>query len=117
MNANFWGPAAWIFFHSIAENYPDKPTEEEKESHKKFISLLPSILPCPHCRESFAIYMDQFPPDPYLHSRDQFTFWLYQIHDIVNNKLERQHGHKIKSPSYQKVRSYYSSKKIKRASK
>ena len=34
-----WGPAGWLFLHSIAQNYPWKPTEEQKEWYYNFFKL------------------------------------------------------------------------------
>jgi len=37
MRADIWGPHAWIFLHSISLEYPDNPTNIDKNNMKNFI--------------------------------------------------------------------------------
>jgi len=107
MDSRFWGPHAWAFLHSIAESFPIRPTESEKEGYRVFMKSLPKILPCMHCRESLAVYITQIPMEPYLVDRDHFSWWVWTIHRRVNEKLERQYRIKVEGAEYWAVRAKY----------
>ncbi len=50
---DFWGPHLWIFLHSIAMNYPEKPTKLDMYNMKNYIFSLAEILPCEGCKKHF----------------------------------------------------------------
>jgi len=91
MQTRTFGPAGWIFLHSIAQNYPWKPTEEQKYSYYSFFNLVGNVLPCRYCRESYQKFIRE--PDTELtmksmESRKSLFLWLYKIHNKVNKKLD-----------------------------
>ena len=59
MQTRVWGPAGWLFLHSIAQNYPWKPTPEQQEYYFSFFKLVGNVLPCRYCRESYQKYIEQ----------------------------------------------------------
>jgi hypothetical protein len=85
MQVNEWGPAGWKFLHTITFNYT--PTEESKKKYKEFFSTLSFVLPCPYCCTSFSFYAKSVPIDEYLESREGLSYWLYCIHNLVNQKV------------------------------
>jgi len=90
MQTRVWGPAGWLFLHSIAQNYPWKPTMEQQENYLNFFKLIGNVLPCRYCRESYQEFILQ--PDTKLEisvlkSRVSLVKWLYEIHNKVNKKL------------------------------
>jgi hypothetical protein len=90
MQTRVWGPAGWIFLHCSAQNYPNEPTAEQKESYRSFFKLVGNVLPCRYCRESYQQYInenDTLLDDKAMECRDTFTQWLYNIHKKVNKKL------------------------------
>ena len=87
MNVNEWGPGGWTFLHTITFNYPLDPTNEDKERYRNFFESIKTILPCKYCRQSFEIYMKYLPIEDFLDSREGVTYWLYRIHDLVNEKV------------------------------
>ena len=112
MQTRVWGPAGWLFLHSIAQNYPWKPTDEQKNNYLSFFKLVGNVLPCRYCRESFQKYVtgvDNWKPsnielenpdlltkEDYkllildkskLKSRETLVKWLYDIHNRINKKL------------------------------
>jgi len=112
MQTRVWGPAGWLFLHSIAQNYPWKPTIEQQNSYLLFFKLVGNVLPCRYCRESYQKYITGIEnwqpsatepenPDPLteedlktlilnksrLKSRIALVTWLYNIHNRVNKKL------------------------------
>ena len=90
MQTRVWGPAGWLFLHSIAQNYPWEPTPEKKESYKLFFRLVGDVLPCRYCRESYQKFIKGHGTcldDSVMRSRKTLTNWLYRIHNKVNKKL------------------------------
>ena len=88
MQVNEWGPSGWKFLHTITFNYT--PTEDNKKKYKIFFDTLGAVLPCPYCCSSFSIYTKALPIDEYLDSREGLTYWLYCIHNLVNQKVCKQ---------------------------
>lgn len=102
-----WGPAAWVFLHTITFSYPDKPTPEMKRTFKKFFKSLCHILPCIYCRQSYTKYSNSKESPMRLtndvfKSRSTLTRWLYKIHEAVNERLE-----KTDRPTYDSVKTMY----------
>ena len=88
-----WGPAGWLFLHSITMSYPtniDKNNSEHisrMNSTKDFFILLGDVLPCKYCRDSYKKFITSYPIDNFLDSRRNLAKWLYDIHNLVNDKL------------------------------
>jgi len=92
--------------HSIAQNYPLKPTVDQKKEYLLFFKLTGSVLPCRYCRESyqqFIIQPDTRLNDAVMDSRKTLSMWLYKIHNKVNNKLN------VMSPNFKEVWNKYES--------
>ncbi len=87
MQVNKWGPALWIPLHAMTFNYPENPRKSDKERYKTYFESLGTMLPCKYCRQSFQAYSRYLPIDPFLDSREGVTYWLYTIHNLVNEKL------------------------------
>ena len=91
MQTNVWGPAGWVFLHSIAQNYPWKPTHEQMEYYYNFFKVIGNVLPCRYCRESYQQFIEE--PGTQLSlktmkNRKSIVTWLYKIHNKVNRKLD-----------------------------
>jgi len=75
MDTRYWGPSAWQLFHLIAFRtpHPDDVLNDMKD-----------VLPCKFCRASTTEFVKKHPlrADP--------GKWLYDIHNMVNNKLRTQ---------------------------
>ena len=87
MNVNEWGPGGWIFLHTLTFNYPLVPDEDHKKHYRTLFGSLENILPCKYCRESFKIYTKYLPLDDFLDSREGITYWLFRIHNLINQKI------------------------------
>jgi hypothetical protein len=99
IQTNVWGPAGWLFLHSIAQNYPWKPTEDQKKWYMSFFKSIGNVLPCRYCRESYIKFINE--PDTNLNvsvmeSRKLLVHWLYNVHEKVNKKLNKR-GATLKS--------------------
>jgi len=90
MDTRFWGPDGWKLFHSITAGYPNNPTADDKYMYSSFFKCLRFVLPCIYCRISFKEYGDVLSIDKFLDSKKSLCNWLFQIHNMVNNKLRNQ---------------------------
>jgi len=89
ISPHFWGKQAWHFIHCVALNYPENPTDEDKDKFKTFFYSLEYILPCPICGYHFKENMNQYPIR--LESRAELFNWSVDMHNQVNkinNKIE-----------------------------
>jgi len=75
MDTRFWGPSGWELFHLIAfrSPHPDDVLNQMKD-----------VLPCKYCRASTTQFVHDHP------LRGDPGKWLYEIHNMVNNKLRTQ---------------------------
>jgi curved DNA-binding protein CbpA len=90
MRTSIFGPTGWVFLHSIAQNFPWRPTEEQKTNYYNFFKLVGNVLPCRYCRESYQKFAEE--PGTLLsmdtvQDRKSMVTWLYKIHNKVNKKL------------------------------
>ena len=107
MEPKIWGPPAWIFLHSITFQYPEYPTDIEKQKYYTFFHSLKNVLPCPNCREHYQINFDKLQID--LESRKGLIEWLIDLHNEVNMK----NGKKVLTYNevYQKYNGLYENEK------
>ena len=77
MDTRYWGGSAWQLFHLIAEGSP---------SASKTLVFMHKVLPCKFCRASTTEFVHQHP----LTKSKKPGRWLYEIHNMVNNKLTTQ---------------------------
>ena len=84
MNSKIWGPGAWTFLHSVTFNYPDKPSQQDKNEYADFFYALANILPCSICQGHFKKNLNDLPIKFYLQSKDSLITWLFEIHNRVN---------------------------------
>jgi len=82
-----WGPGLWTALHCMTFNYPSKGSEIDKQTYKNFFTSLKLMLTCKYCRESYTIYLKYFPIDNFLEDREGITYWLFRLHNLVNQKL------------------------------
>jgi hypothetical protein len=84
-----WGPGLWIGLHCMTFNYPDTPSQIDKNHYKTFFESLQFMLPCVYCRDSYTIYIKYLPINNFLDDRYGVTYWLYRLHNLVNQKLQK----------------------------
>ena len=82
ISPDFWGKQAWHFIHSIALNYPENPTEDDKNNYILFLNSLEYVLPCPICGYHFKQNMELTPPK--LTNKTDFFNWTVDMHNEVN---------------------------------
>jgi hypothetical protein len=106
MQTRVWGPAGWLFLHSIAQNFPHHPDKQKKTFYFNFFKLVGDVLPCRYCRESYQEFIKE--PDSklsysVLKNRQTLSYWLYSVHNKVNKKLG------YSNPSFEEVWKKYES--------
>ena len=102
MKNSQWGPSAWLFLHSVSFQYPENPTDQDKNNYKIFFESLQNILPCPNCREHYQKNIQENPMN--LESRESLIKWVIDLHNLVNQKNSK------KEYSYDEVKDLYQSK-------
>ncbi|CAB3410615.1 unnamed protein product [Caenorhabditis bovis] len=78
------GRSTWNLLHTMSVYYPQKPTEEDKEKARKFMDLLGQMYPCDFCAKDLRRDLKKDPPK--LESREEFSQWMCQLHNKVNEK-------------------------------
>lgn len=76
MDTRFWGPSGWQLFHLVSF--------QKSEHVDDVLNFMKEILPCRFCRESTTQFVKDHP------LRGDPAKWLYEIHNMVNNKLRTQ---------------------------
>lgn len=76
IDTRFWGGSGWELFHLVAAKTPNP---------EKLLGIMKDILPCKFCRQSTRKFIRENPYDPKNPEK-----WLYEIHNMVNNKLRTQ---------------------------
>jgi hypothetical protein len=87
MDVRFWGPQFWATLEFLAFNYPQNPSDQDRQNMKTLYSLLPELLPCSSCQTHFAQLLKDYPIQ--LDSRDTLTRWLVEAHNRVNDRLKK----------------------------
>lgn len=88
-----WGPPMWHFLHTMSFNYPVHPTAADKRNYGAFIKGLQHILPCGHCRTNLKTNFRNHPLRAcHLASREAFSRYVYELHEIVNKLLGKTSG-------------------------
>lgn len=103
MLTSVWGPSLWHYLHTMSFNYPVNPTNVQKKYHKQFIMSLKYVLPCKYCRMNLRKNLKAVPiTDTVLKNRDNFSKWMYDLHEHINTMLKKKSG-----LSYEDVRERY----------
>ena len=89
---NSWGHIYWNFLHTMSFEYPENPNTEDMDKYKQFILLLPYILPCKRCKlHLLNIYKTHPIKHRHLKNRENFSFYVYQLHNIINMELQKKY--------------------------
>lgn len=79
------GRGTWALIHTIGAKYPPYPSREHQSNLIQFIDLLTKLFPCEECRKHFTELVKNHPPK--VTSREEFSRWACQAHNIVNKRL------------------------------
>lgn len=106
--SNVWGPAAWMFLHTITLNY--QPSKHNASAFLRFFRDLGHVLPCSTCRTN---YQDLLKNPKYrldertLQSRRSLSFWLFRVHNHINKKTKKSLMYPNTSDGYQRMAQFY----------
>ena len=89
MDPKIWGPKLWFVIHTLALNYPENPTYEEKRIHEDFFNNLVYLIPCHKCRTHYRTHISKYPIINYLDNSDNLFKYTVQIHNEVNKTLNK----------------------------
>lgn len=86
MDPNVWGPPFWDFLFCLCFKSPAATCTLDLQH--VFI-LLETVMPCSHCRRSYALYRKELRPSAAIRATEpeSAAMWLWTIHDMVNQKL------------------------------
>jgi len=89
LKPSIWGPYGWKFMHFVSLGYPDNPTSDDKRNYKEFYNSLQGVLPCERCAINYKQNIIDSPIDGHLDNRDALVKWVVDIHNTVNNELQK----------------------------
>ncbi|XP_059447543.1 FAD-linked sulfhydryl oxidase ERV1 [Corylus avellana] len=79
------GTATWTFLHTLAAQYPDNPTRQQKRDVKELMAILSRMYPCKECADHFKEVLRANPVQAGSHA--EFSQWLCHVHNVVNRSL------------------------------
>lgn len=89
-----WGPLVWRLLHTLAEKAGKQASlltkGDEMRAWPLFIKALPSVIPCPYCRDHLQEYLQAHPfqlPLDYTEWTSYIPLYLYKLHESVNLTL------------------------------
>lgn len=87
LDRNTLGKYTWSLLHTIAAKYPMRPSNEDKSEMKEFIRIFSNLYPCSYCAQEFREDIKNMPPQ--LGSRKELAQWFCEVHNKVNNRLNK----------------------------
>ena len=89
MDPKIWGPKLWFVIHTVALNYPDNPTYQDKRNHEDFFNHLVYMIPCDKCRIHYRQRLDKYPIIQHLDNSDKLFRYTITLHNDVNKMLNK----------------------------
>jgi hypothetical protein len=86
-----WGPLGWMTLHSVSINYPDNPSEIEKQICSRFLDMFADCITCNICKTHFLRMLHKYrvTHPEYLNSKQDFFVFVVRAHNTVNNRLDK----------------------------
>lgn len=104
-----WGPSGWILLYQTSLDY--RPSK--KKEIQEFFRLTRNMLPCIYCRRSYRGYIRKYTerhPD-WANSKPKMFKTVYDIRNLVNDKLRKQGHVKYADEPHMKMKKMYSKMK------
>ncbi|KAM3230287.1 hypothetical protein ACQJBY_060843 [Aegilops geniculata] len=79
------GRATWMLLHTIATQFPDEPTRQQKRDAKELMALISRMYPCKECADHFKevlkyqVIPDQGHIDITIEHDDSMAIYMYQL--------------------------------------
>lgn len=87
MDPTVWGPKLWFVIHTIALNYSDTPTYEDRRVTEEFFNNLKHTIPCHKCKIHYRQRLERNPIINYLDNRESLFRYTIDLHNQVNKSL------------------------------
>lgn len=87
MDPTVWGPKLWFVIHTVALNYPDNPTYEDKRVMEEFLNNLKHTIPCEKCKIHYRQRLQRNPIINYLNNKQSLFRYTIDLHNQVNKSL------------------------------
>lgn len=81
------GTSTWVFLHTLAAQYPSRPSARQKRDVVNLIHVLTRLYPCGVCAEHFQEIVKVHPPQ--VGSREALSRWMCDVHNVVNRSLDK----------------------------
>ncbi|KAK5770553.1 FAD-linked sulfhydryl oxidase ERV1 -like protein [Gossypium arboreum] len=85
------GRATWTFLHTLAAQYPERPTRQQTKDVKQLMSILSRMYPCNECAGHFEEVLRANPVQAGSH--EEFSQWLCHVHNVINRSLGKVASH------------------------
>ncbi|ONL94599.1 Augmenter of liver regeneration [Zea mays] len=79
------GRATWMLLHTIAAQFPDEPTRQQRRDAKELMHIISRLYPCKECADHFKEVLKANPVQA--GSQADFSQWLCYVHNVVNRSL------------------------------
>ncbi|XP_066355595.1 FAD-linked sulfhydryl oxidase ERV1-like isoform X2 [Miscanthus floridulus] len=79
------GRATWMLLHTIAAQFPDEPTRQQKRDAKELMHIISRLYPCKECADHFKEVLKANPVQA--GSQAEFSQWLCYVHNVVNRRI------------------------------
>lgn len=112
LNPEIWGPIYWSYLYTVALSFPDSPNDTTKRKYYDLIMNMPLFIPIPNMGNTFARFLDSYPPQPYITSKESLLKWVHFIHNKMNVFLG-----KPEMSYYEAMDNYYDKYKLKEVKK
>ena len=87
MDPTVWGPKLWFVIHTMALNFPDNPTYDDKRNYETFFNSLKFVIPCDKCRVHYTERINKNPIINHLENSDSLFRYTIELHNDVNKSL------------------------------
>jgi len=81
------GRASWAYLHTLAAYYPTNPTSSQQHTMSQFIRTFSTLYPCNYCADRTNEEIIRNPPR--VESQQAFSEWLCEVHNEVNDRLNK----------------------------
>lgn len=79
------GRGTWTFLHTLAAQWPQEPSRQQKKDARTLIDVMTRIYPCASCASHFGTLVKKSPPS--VSSQSEFQLWMCETHNKVNQRL------------------------------
>ncbi|EIE25278.1 hypothetical protein COCSUDRAFT_9381, partial [Coccomyxa subellipsoidea C-169] len=79
------GRATWLLLHTVAAQYPARPSKQQRKDVAALVHTLTRIYPCGECANHFRDIVRS--KAPATSSAEELQQWACEVHNLVNASL------------------------------